>query len=518
MARLRQQYPQNYQSSSYIHTEFENLIRYINSAERGDKTISELMAQLFDDNGDFRGPIEFRLDTDTGMQYRVGEYEGADDGWITIAQMSDIRGPAGQNLGTIEGPLFYNREDITISGTPSTVTYTLIDEDIESIVVYKNGLLMAEDEYSLNPSTGVVTFDSALSNGNIITIYSIREKTVGNYRRLDYEAVTTVSVVGFSHTPEEKLIVYRNGLLQRSGGSYDYTTDPNQDTVTFFTPLDSGDVVTIITAENSATTNVAGLMLEEQYTDENGKILYETLSIDDGDIPQAKVNGLVSALASKSKITVSNTTPSTPSSGNLWLDTSQTPNVLKFYDGTSWLLTSPSSSLPTFATGNANQYVRVNGTGTGLEYGNIDLTSVVPKTYMGAANGVASLDSSGKLPTTQLPDVYSVSQLPFYTQWQHSTTTTANGTYYVAYVFKSIVRIDGIALKLSAGTCDVRVSIDGTPVGSTYNVTTSLQSNTIGSPIQVDGTLTARRVEIAVTNQSSAGILEGCLSIATLSV
>ena len=42
MARLRQQHPQNYVSSGNIHTDFENIIRYLNTAEFGDKTIAEL--------------------------------------------------------------------------------------------------------------------------------------------------------------------------------------------------------------------------------------------------------------------------------------------------------------------------------------------------------------------------------------------------------------------------------------------------------------------------------------------
>ena len=39
MVRLRQQYPQNYGSSGNINTEFENLTRYLNSAELGDNTV-----------------------------------------------------------------------------------------------------------------------------------------------------------------------------------------------------------------------------------------------------------------------------------------------------------------------------------------------------------------------------------------------------------------------------------------------------------------------------------------------
>ena len=51
MARLRQQHPQNYVNSGNIHTDFENLIRYINSAELGNKTIGELFGILFNEEG-----------------------------------------------------------------------------------------------------------------------------------------------------------------------------------------------------------------------------------------------------------------------------------------------------------------------------------------------------------------------------------------------------------------------------------------------------------------------------------
>ena len=48
MTRLRQQYPQNYGSSGNINTEVENITRYLNSAELGDKTVGELLGTLFD--------------------------------------------------------------------------------------------------------------------------------------------------------------------------------------------------------------------------------------------------------------------------------------------------------------------------------------------------------------------------------------------------------------------------------------------------------------------------------------
>ena len=59
MARIRQQFPQNYGSSGNIN-EFESLIRYLNSAELGNKTVGELLAKLFDADGNFDGLIELR--------------------------------------------------------------------------------------------------------------------------------------------------------------------------------------------------------------------------------------------------------------------------------------------------------------------------------------------------------------------------------------------------------------------------------------------------------------------------
>ena len=47
MARLRQQHPQNYVSSGNIHTDFENIIRYLNTAEFGDKTKRETASWIY---------------------------------------------------------------------------------------------------------------------------------------------------------------------------------------------------------------------------------------------------------------------------------------------------------------------------------------------------------------------------------------------------------------------------------------------------------------------------------------
>lgn len=515
MARLRQQNPQNYNSSGNIHTDFENIIRYLNAGELGNKTIAELLAQLFNADGNFDGPIELRLNNSQGLEYRVGEYRNAEDGWLLLVPVEDIRGPAGENLGLIEGPLFYNRLDfVAVSNGTTAISYAF-DTDVADIMVFVNGLILrgsGTPEYTYNVNTNIVTLTNAVDIGDKVTIISIRDNAVSNYRRFDFTAPSTTASIPFAHDESERLLVYKNGVLQREGASYDYVRNSSTDTITFITPLLTNGTATVLTVENQAQVKVAGLMLEDQYTDGNGFIDYAKIVVDDGDIAQAKVSGLVAALTSKAKITVSNTTPSSPVSGDFWLDTSVMPNVLKFYQGTQWLSASPDNGLPSFVVANAGDYLRVNGTGTALEYGDIDFTALVPKTYMGAANGVASLDSSGKIPTAQLPEIYSVGTIPFF-----QSGSLTNTTYRASSIYKQKIRIDGLSAVTSAGTVTIQIAVDGTPVGTTYAVTSTRLNQSISPVIEIDGTTAGKVIQIVTTSNSSGANLEVSLAYATLS-
>ena len=283
-------------------------------------------------------------------------------------------------------------------------------------------------------------------------------------------------------------------------------------------PLTSGEIVSIITVENQSIKTVAGLMFEDEYTDTSGFIKYNKLAIENNEIPQNKVSNLSTSLAGKANLVSQQSTPSAPVTGDLWLDTNLSPAILKFYDGTQWLETSPESSLPTFVQTNANEYVRVNGTGTGLEYGDIDFSALVPKTYMGAANGVATLDTGGKMPVNQLPETFSTQSIPFFSVWEDSGAAIGNKTYFVTRLWKQTIRIDGIAYKLNSGSCTLQLSVDGTPVGNTYSVTTALQNDNLATVIEIDATVASKRLELVVTNNSSGQTLEVSIAAATVNV
>ena len=618
MARLRQQHPQNYVSSGNIHTDFENVIRYLNAAELGDKTVGELLGVLFNESGVFRGPVEMRVDTVNGLQYRVGVYSGADDGWVTLVTLDSLRGPGGSNVGTVEGPFFFNRQDIEIatgagstftitgagtgytsaptvtfsspqatggtiatatatvgvdatdaatyqkvtaitltsagtgytsaptitmsaptSGTTATATVGLatlassanvlsytFDANTEEVVVYKNGVLLAKatsasvTEYTPSSSANTITISSGtgVAVGDKFSVYSVRAQSVTNFRRQDTEITASTNTIAFVHSSDETLLIWRNGVLQESGGGADYIASHSTATVTFNTSLASGDKITVITVENQAQKTIAGLMFEDEYTNASGFINFAKLNIANDEIPQSKVSALSTSLSGKANIVSQSSTPSSNVTGDLWLDTSQVPNILKFYDGTQFLETSPESSLPTFVATNASQYVRVNGTGTALEYGALDLSSVLPKTFRGATNGVASLDSTAKIPTSQLPEIFGTQTIPFFNVWEDASVTVSNKTYFVTKVWKHKLRLDGITHKLAAGTCTIQLSLDGATIGSSFSVSTTSASVNMPTTIEIDGTSTGRRLELVVTNASGANSLEVGIAAATLSV
>lgn len=516
MARLRQQYPQNYGSSGNINTEFESLIRYLNAAELGNFTVGELLKKLFDSEGKWVGPVEFRKDSTSGVQYRIGSYTGENEGWNTLLTLSEIRGEAGRAVGEIGAPIIFGRVDYTADAGDTEFDYSF--DETDELLIYKDGVLQSEgalNDYTKDAEGGLgfgsFTFNSALTGGEVVSAFKIRATSITGFTRSDtYTAATQINFP-FVFDENTKLQVYKNGILQREGGTYDYTLIPAQNTVQFNNAIPSGNLVSIITVENTSVQAVTGMMFEENYTNSaTGLIRFDKISIADGDIAQAKVANLVSALTSKAKLTVDSNSPTNPATGDLWHDVSQVPNQLKFYDGTQWLRTSPESSLPTFTTSNAGQFIKVNGTGTGLQYGNVDLSSVIPITQKGSANGVASLDSTGKLPQAQLPST--LSSDVFYS----TLATATNNTYTIKRIYKQKIRIDAISVMTSGGTCNLQISVDGTGYGDTYAVSSLATEVALSQPIEIDATSVSHKIGFIVSSASSTAGLEVTYAVAIL--
>jgi hypothetical protein len=520
MARLRQQYPQNYGSSGNINTEFESVVRYLNAAELGENTVAELLAKIFDASGNWVGPVEFQKDSSAGLQYRVGSYANTTSGWITIASNTDIRGASGVTTGTIGAPIFHQRTDIVATSGQTVFDYA--HESTDELVVYVDGVLKragASFDYqtSLTAGTsgaGAVTFNTTpyVNSTTTVTIYKVRSSSVSGYTRTD----TVAGAAGqasfpFVHGTDTVLQVYKNGVLQRDGGSFDYTTNPDNNTVNFNSLVTNGNLITIITVENTGTSAVTGLMMESNFVNAgSGLIDFAKIEIDNNEIPQVKVSGVAASLAGKANIAVSGSAPSNPATGDLWHDTSSAIDVLKFWDGSQFLQTSSESTLPTFVGSNANQYIRVNASGTALEYGTLDLSGKISITDKGAANGVATLDSTGKLPSAQLPTVLSNDCMYL------KVSAPDDGNYVIKKVFGQKIQITGLFAATTGGTCTVQ-PMSGTAAvssSSTYSVGTGGTTNAFSTAnfLDIDCSSVARDIGFIVTNDSSAANLEVVIS------
>ena len=516
MARLKVLYPGNHTSSGNIGADIENIVRYLNSAELGDLTLAELNKVLFDNSGNLIAPLALRNDSTNGLQYRVGTYTEAEEGWVNLATVAEIRGASGSDVGTIGAPLFSARQDFVVNSADSngyiqyptgTSVFNYIHEPTDAIVIYINGALQAESSYTNSAANNNVTLDTGTQAGDLVTIYKVQSANDSGFTRQDVLAGTSQAVFPFVHDEDQKVLVYRNGVLQREGGTNDYTQQPANSTITFTSALIQNDLVTFIIVEDTSQVRVSGLMTEDKYTDANGFIPYAKLSVADDEIPQSKVSGVTALLANRGRVYVSPSEPSPANAGDFWVDTATSPNVLKFYNGTGWLLTSPDTGIPAFTTTNALQFLRVNSTGGGLEFANVDFTALVPKTFIGAADGVAGLDATGRLPIAQLPDTFATRSFFF-----QESGSISNQDYLVTRAFKQNVRIDAVAAKTTSGTGNIQLKINGTNAGDVIPVSSTLTEQNLSASIAIDATTTSKPIEVTVTSANNMSDLEVTLA------
>src|SRR5690606_24964042 len=142
------------------------------------------------------------------------------------------------------------RVDIQVSTDGTTDLSYDFSPETEDILGYKNGLLLRGTgvlpDYTYNSGTNTITLAVPVNTGTVMTVVTIRASAVSNYRRLDYVAVGSVATIPFPHTDSERLLVYRNGILQREGPTFDYVKSAVTGTITFITPLMNDDVATVL--------------------------------------------------------------------------------------------------------------------------------------------------------------------------------------------------------------------------------------------------------------------------------
>jgi hypothetical protein len=492
MSRLRQYFANRYSSSEATNSEFENVIRYLNTAELGNRTLAELMEKIFDSNGDVNLGIEFRFNPSTGLEFRLDSNEPE---WTLLAATESIRGTSGSNVGTIESPLFSNRVDFTSTASQTVFPYVTSATDA-AVMVWINGVLQATAAYTYSSAAGTVTLASPVSAGQLVSLATIRTNPATAYRRADLTASESQVTFPFPHTDTEDLVVYRNGILQREGGGFDYIRSPATSTVTMTSSQTAGNVISIICITNNAIRDVAGIMLEDEYA-VNGLIRLDRINISANAIGQDKVNGLVDDLSARAKITVSGSSPLSPGQGDLWVNTSFSVPTLLFYDGVRWLNSSPNGLIPLPLPANVLQFLRLNSTATALEYAPFDTSGLVLLSSVGAANGVAALNANGKLQSGAVPEFAMRSPII-----GRIGGAVANGTYVIGHISGSIHVFDGIVAKLTSGSATLQLQVGGVNVGSTLAATSASTRLPITASTQ-DATAAVRDVAIVVTGATS---------------
>jgi hypothetical protein len=462
-----------------------------------------LLEKIFDESGDLNMGLRIRFNPGIGLEYQVGD---GTENWSVIATEDDIRGAPGLNLGSIEAPLLANREFFTGDGVKTVFDY-VIGDDTTDVLVWINGALQANAAYTYTSPGTTVTLATPPANGATVMITAVRTSAAATYQRIDYTAIDGQVTFPFPHTDADELIVFVNGIFKREGGGFDYVRSPSSGTVNMTVPRAAGALVTIMNVANRNIKSVTGLMLEEQYA-ANGMIRFDRISIANDAIAQAKVNGLVAALALRADVYVQSGTPVSPRPGALWVQTSGLLPTLAFFDGTRWVSTNTEGLIPTPTSANALQYLRLNSSANAFEYASFDSSGFIAANKVGASGGVSPLDGSGLLPASVIPAFLAYRAIE-----ARVNGTISNGTLKIGLIANASVTVKGIAIELNAGSATVQLRIDGVDVGSPVAATTTPTRVAISNHI-VNALTAPKSVVLVVSGATSASDL--IVSVETL--
>ena len=531
MAGIRQTAAFEYASSDKVQTEFENVIRYLQQAEVGGKTLGEVIDNLTDDDGNLNSNVEFQLDSAAGLQYRVGETGD----FITVAALSQLRGETGQNVGDIGAPIFNGRQDYIIGTTlrasdgvayPSGTTVLEYQHTADdTIVVFRNGLIQVEgvgNDYTTSATNNTVTFDDDLTTGDgpgagpeTVSVYKIRATAITSFQRQDFEVTSTQSVFPFSMDDTTEIQVYQNGLLLREnsdGQTNDYVRDNNNNTVTLNTAATgttlTPDIVSIITVENTANQVVAGLMLEQVFTNaQTGKILFDKLEIADNAIAQAKVNGLTTSLANKaglSDVAAGGTALSAGPINTFYIeDVSGSPRLRFKVSESQNVDINPAIDIPSPNSANSGKFIRVSTVGT-YELAALSdvLSGYILGTQKGVQNGVAPLDSNVQVPIANVPSFEVLQQYPILVMDKQIGSPTT-GEVRMKRVSGARIKIKKIHAVMDGGTLTLDINVAGTGEGLNIAVSSTPVVIVPSTDIIIDARTGPVNIGIEATNLSS---------------
>ena len=139
---------------------------YLESSEKGNRQLSDLLDDLFDSNGTFRsGNFEFRFDASSDkIQFRAGNFASSTTGWTDITTFFNI-------TGAFNASTTYNNFDVV----------TLTDKDVYIVHGLSSGTTFASE----------AAFEASANTEKLVDVSEAREwasQTTGIVRSTDYSA------------------------------------------------------------------------------------------------------------------------------------------------------------------------------------------------------------------------------------------------------------------------------------------------------------------------------------------
>jgi len=148
------------------------------------------------------------------------------------------------------------REEFSVTTATQTVFNTsgfVTNTNSEFLELYRNGVLLSKDDYSLDSDAATITLNNAAVSGDIVVVTGRRDITKRQTELGEYIEEFTISgtptTVTFSYPLNAtNTHVFLNGVkLTTTGGSPDITSiNAATKVITFASALATGDVVTVV--------------------------------------------------------------------------------------------------------------------------------------------------------------------------------------------------------------------------------------------------------------------------------
>ena len=167
------------------------------------------------------------------------------------------------NQPVLTSSYFTDSFDVTAATQSVFNTSGLGDE--ESLCVFRNGVRLGAADFSIGSDNATITLVNAAVSGDIVMVSGFREVISGVQVTEHVEEIIATASATVTHSTPSMLNhsnhVYLNGVRQQLTGANsttpDVTIDASTGVITFASTLAAGDIVTIVSREQSVSDDIS---------------------------------------------------------------------------------------------------------------------------------------------------------------------------------------------------------------------------------------------------------------------